>query len=378
MTEMDNNRSKSSVGYYLLAFITLVLMASLSLYAINSGQFNRFRRRIIVERNTVKSYTVGNTQTGRMIDEDHKYAINGVNQSILKGSTLKCFGHEFEILLNHDKLCEKSHDIDILILISSSIKQFSERQAIRKSWGSECNRNDTAIKCLFVIGNHRLTSDGLRISTRDSGLQEESTLYKDIVQIDYIDSYGNLTYKTVFSISWAVRYCASAKFVMKTDTDMYVNTYLLPFIIKKAPTKFIGGFCWGPSTPHRNRNSKWYVSFKGYREDKFPPMCSGTGYVISMDLVLTILQTSEHIPFFHLEDVYIAMCLQKMRVTPNYLHGFNNMKPGFTPCSYKNDIITSHGVTPKELVTYWNQIKSCSVSVIPENVYKPRPLLRVH
>ncbi|CAC5392410.1 unnamed protein product [Mytilus coruscus] len=152
----------------------------------------------------------------------------------------------------NDKLCEESHDIDILILISSSIKQFNERQTIRKSWGSKCNRNDTAIKCLFVIGNHRLTSDGPRVSTvstRDSGLREESTLYKDIVQIDYIDSYGNLTYKTVSSISWAVRYCASAKFVMKKDTDMYVNTYLLPFITKKAPTKFICGFA-GVLPPH--------------------------------------------------------------------------------------------------------------------------------
>ncbi|XP_052075945.1 beta-1,3-galactosyltransferase 1-like [Mytilus californianus] len=223
-----------------------------------------------------------------------------------------------------------------------------------------------AIKCLFVIGNHRLFSDGTRDSTRDSGLQEESTLYKDIVQIDYIDSYGNLSYKTVFSISWAVRYCSSAKNVMKTDTDMYVNTYLLPFLTKKAPTKLI------------DRNSKWYVSFKGYKENKFPPMCSGTGYIISMDLVLTILQTSKYIPFLHLEDVYIARCLKKMRVTPTYLLGFNNMKPGFNPCSYKNDIITSHDVKPKELDIYWNQIKSFSVSVIPENVYKPRPLLRVH
>ncbi|XP_076071488.1 beta-1,3-galactosyltransferase 1-like [Mytilus galloprovincialis] len=375
MTELDNNRSKSSVGYFLLVFVTLVLMASLSLYAITSGHFNK--RRTMVERNTEKSYMhmVVNTQTGTIIDQDQTYAINGFNQSILKGSTLKCFGHDFEILINEHTLCEKSDDIDILILISSSQNQFNERQAIRKSWGSECNRNDTAIKCLFVIGNDRLTSG---VSTKDSGLQEESTLYKDIVQIDYIDSYGNLTYKTVFSISWAARYCSSAKYVMKTDTDMYVNTNLLPFITKKAPNTFIGGYCWGPSTPHRNRNSKWYVSFKGYKENKFPPMCSGTGYIISMDLVLTILQTSEYIPFFYLEDVYIAMCLKKMRVTPIYLLGFNNIKPRFNPCFYKNDIITSHGVKPRELITFWNQIKSCNVSIIPENVYKPRPLLRVN
>jgi hypothetical protein len=159
---------------------------------------------------------------------------------------------------------------------------------------------------------------------------------------------------------------------MKTDTDMFVNTELLPLLVQTAPTTlFMGGFCWGPSFPHRDIFSKWFVSYKSYRHQQFPPMCSGTGYIMSRDVVKLILRKSQNVPFFHLEDVYISLCIQKTAVTPVKLAGFSNLMTQFEYCDlYKNNVITSHYMNPEVLYDYWKKLKSCNISISPEEVYR--------
>ena len=41
------------------------------------------------------------------------------------------------------------------------------------------------------------------------------------------DTYRNLTLKTVMGLKWSAIFCPQAKFVMKTDDDIFVN---LPFL----------------------------------------------------------------------------------------------------------------------------------------------------
>jgi len=273
--------------------------------------------------------------------------------------------------------------IDILIPISSAPSEYAQRRAIRQTWGSKCNHIDSRIKCVFVIGNFRNDSaniDNIRTfpnkvvddSYNNSQLIKESEDFKDIVQFDFIDSYGNLTYKTLSGLKWAVTVCASAEYVMKTDTDMFVNTELLPLLVQTAPrTLFMGGFCWGPSFPNRDIFSKWFVSYKSYRHHQFPPMCSGTGYIMSRDVVQLILRKSRNVPFFHLEDIYISLCIQKTAVTPVKLAGFSNLMTQFEDCDlYKNNVITSHYMNPEVLYDYWQKLKSCNISISPKEVYR--------
>lgn len=280
---------------------------------------------------------------------------------------VKCFQTNFTILLNQENLCRGLHSIDILITIASSPNEHIKRQAIRKTWGSKCNQGNPVIKCVFLIGN---TQD----SSTQHILSQESSYYKDIVQFDFVDSYGNLTYKTLTGLSWAAKYCSSAQYVMKTDTDMFVNTDLLPILVKHAPkTLFMGGFCWGPSSPNRDAMSKWFVPLKSYKHDKFPAMCSGTGYVMSKDVVISVLRIADNIPFFHLEDVYISLCLKTIGVKPVKLAGFDNLQTPFQGCHYKNYVITSHYISPEQQYTFWDQLKLCSITVLPNNVYRELP-----
>lgn len=296
-------------------------------------------------------------------------------------SCVNCSKNDFKIILSQEKMCKTPPKIDILILISSAPSEYVQRRAIRQTWGSRCNHIDSRIKCVFVIGNFRSDSaniDKIRTfpskvvdDSYNSQLRKESEDFKDIVQFDFIDSYGNLTYKTLSGLKWAVNVCASAEYVMKTDTDMFVNTELLPLLVQAAPrTLFMGGFCWGPSFPHRDIFSKWFVSYKSYRHHQFPPMCSGTGYIMSRDVVQLILRKSLNVPFFHLEDVYISLCIQKTDVTSVKLAGFSNLMTQFEDCDlYKNNVITSHYMNPEVLYDYWEKLKSCNISISPEEVY---------
>lgn len=91
-------------------------------------------------------------------------------------------------------LCPKLGDgLKILILITSALDHSEARSAIRQTWGHYNLRNDVAIAFVVGIGS-------------DSGNQivsEESNLYGDIIQGNFVDSYDNLTLKTVAKIGRA-------------------------------------------------------------------------------------------------------------------------------------------------------------------------------
>ena len=147
---------------------------------------------------------------------------------------------------------------------------------------------------------------------------------------------------------------------MKTDDDMYVNTELIPVLLTAVPrNSFMGGYCWGYSSPSRDFRSKWYVPFHTFKHAHLPPMCSGTGYIMSRDVVRKVLDSSENIPFFHLEDVYVALCLQQQGIRPVRISGFHNTYVDFDACHYRRDVMTSHQVPTYLLEKYWEQAQQC-------------------
>ena len=61
--------------------------------------------------------------------------------------------------------------------------------------------------------------------TQQDSIRNESLVHGDIVQGNFLDSYKNLTYKTVMGHMWVSRFCRQAQFVMKTDDDIYLDLY---------------------------------------------------------------------------------------------------------------------------------------------------------
>ncbi|XP_073473335.1 beta-1,3-galactosyltransferase 5-like [Aquarana catesbeiana] len=244
----------------------------------------------------------------------------------------------------------------LVLLVTTTHDQMTVRMAIRKTWGQEQLIHGKRVVTFFLLGTNPTPS-----TEKDSFLSEELNTYKDIIQKDFMDTYYNLTYKTLMGMEWITHYCPQTHYVMKTDIDMFINTfYLVELLMRKNQTSnLFTGFLKPTDAPIRDKNSKWYISESEFNRDKYPPFCSGTGYVLSVDVAQRIYNISSSIPFFKLEDVYIGLCLEKLNITLQELHEkpvFFPSKPPFSVCTYRN-LVTSHRVQPEEMKLYWDALE---------------------
>lgn len=77
--------------------------------------------------------------------------------------------------------------------VHTSILNHQKRQVIRKTWGFPRLFKDYNMRILFVVGK----SD---IALHQQRLEMEYSLYGDILQGDFLDTYKNLSYKGVFTL----------------------------------------------------------------------------------------------------------------------------------------------------------------------------------
>ncbi|XP_075810650.1 beta-1,3-galactosyltransferase 5-like [Microtus pennsylvanicus] len=243
----------------------------------------------------------------------------------------------------------------LVLLVTSSHKQLEARMAIRKTWGRETKVQGQRVKTLFLLG----ASD-----SRDemNATAQEGKQHRDIIQKDFKDVYYNLTLKTLMGMEWVHHFCPQAAFVMKTDSDVFVNVvYLTDLLLKKNKTsRFFTGYIKSNDLPIRKKSSKWFVSKFEYPQDKYPPFCSGTGYVFSSDVASKVYNVSDSVPFLKLEDVFVGLCLAMLKIQPEELHTEPTFFPDslrFSVCRFQK-IVTCHSVTPQDLLIYWQILEN--------------------
>ncbi|XP_058379107.1 beta-1,3-galactosyltransferase 5 [Diceros bicornis minor] len=243
----------------------------------------------------------------------------------------------------------------LVLLVTSSQEQTVARMAIRHTWGQEKIVRGKRIKTLFLLG----TTPSKDVSR---AVAQESQQHRDIIQKDFLDVYFNLTLKTLMGLEWVYHFCPQAAFVMKTDSDMFVNVYYLTeLLLKKNKTsRFFTGFLKRNDSPIRQKYSKWFVSKYEYPWDKYPPFCSGTGYVFSGDVASQVYNVSDSVPFLKLEDVFVGLCLAKLKIRLEELHSEQTFFPGglrFSTCRFKK-IVACHFIKPQDMLIYWHALES--------------------
>lgn len=96
--------------------------------------------------------------------------------------------------LSPSNLCEGDSKF-VFVYVFSYVNDFDRRRIIRETWGRDQN-----IRVGFVLG---------KIS--DSSIQElvrsEQNQYDDIIQGNFIDSYRNLSYKSILVWKWVKIFC---------------------------------------------------------------------------------------------------------------------------------------------------------------------------
>ena len=279
--------------------------------------------------------------------------INMTRYPYIRNTTCNCcFQHNYKYLINNENICKlnvSQEKIDLFIIIFTNHTNFITRQVIRETWLTIAKNNTANVRYAFLLGrvNNVKLEESIAMENNKTG---------DIIMEDFTDTYQNLTLKTMMGFKWVVNFCKTARFVMKTDDDMFINVPNLLNYLRTYGEESKNQLMGSCSTdgPIRNQTSKWYTSIEEYEEKRYPPHCSGTGYFTSFSIIEQIYKISQYVPFFWLEDIYVSLCFIWTNGTVKHISGFYRSKQKLDPCLFKgNSSYTSHKVTPTMLRMIW-------------------------
>ncbi|XP_060567822.1 beta-1,3-galactosyltransferase 1-like [Ruditapes philippinarum] len=291
-----------------------------------------------------------------------------------------CFNTNFPLLFEPKELC-RDKEIKLVIFITSVTSERRHRDVIRQTWLSVTKNNSADVRYFFILGKV--------IGNYNQEIHNEHIENNDIVMYDFIDTYNNLTLKTMQGFRYATSRCSQAKYVMKTDMDVYVNLHAIlsnllttnktgtnvsrtghlepPVQYKNYKSDYqfgdplydkqeMFGLLWHETVPYRNSSkSKWFVSADEYSEDFYPDYFDGHGYVFSMRIAQNVEKISKSVPFFKFEDVYVGMCLKKLGYPLIHTQGFMRIDKDLTLCSHKfQHVYTVHRVSINKMRRIWN------------------------
>ncbi|XP_017039780.1 beta-1,3-galactosyltransferase 1-like [Drosophila ficusphila] len=279
----------------------------------------------------------------------------------------------------------------LLIVVESAVNNSMRRQEIRETWGNtsvfnypvffqlhghlkgmyypprksriqryaeyltkQDNNLLASVRVVFITGRSRDFK-----SLRE--LQVESDRHNDIIQESFIDSYNNLTLKTVMGLKNVNNRCYSTTaFVLKADDDTFVNVPNLvhillggtvPVIInsKRQPLKhqsrlsatseILLGLKRLEARPLKDSSSKSYMPYYMFPNNRYPVCLSGGGYLMSMDVVQRLYVAAMQSKIVHMEDIYVTgICAKRAQIVPMHNALFAIYSSRY-PCAYKQTII---------------------------------------
>ncbi|KAM4577711.1 beta-1,3-galactosyltransferase 1 [Odontesthes bonariensis] len=259
----------------------------------------------------------------------------------------------YRYLFNQPDVCRDRSPF-LVLMVPVAPHEAAAREAVRRTWGSA----DGDTLTLFYAGLPAAVAG--QPPPTQALLEQESRLHGDIIQMDFMDTYQNLTIKTLMMMKWLATHCPHASYAMKVDADIFVNVEHLIQRLKGSPRLgFITGSVIRDGGPRRDPGSKWYLPEELYPEDSFPPYVSGAGYVFSSDLAGRISWASRFVRAIPLEDVYVGLCLRVLGVQPVYSHRllflgnlFEIQKLEYERCAFSR-LIIANGFKPPELLRVW-------------------------
>ncbi|ELU11599.1 hypothetical protein CAPTEDRAFT_181503 [Capitella teleta] len=212
--------------------------------------------------------------------------------------------HPFKYLINAPKICA-NQPVFLMIYVHTATGNYKRRMVIRQTWANPRYFPDTNIRLVFVCGR---TDD--KNPSAQAALAFEAEQYGDIVQEDFHDSYKNLTYKGVAALKWISLHCRHARFILKSDDDIFVNMFTLLRHLKSLDQHGIENrgllMCLVWTHMKVMREGKWAISKAEWPEDHYPTYCSGSAFTMSTDVAIALHNVSYQVPFFWVDDFYIT------------------------------------------------------------------------
>lgn len=265
--------------------------------------------------------------------------------------------HPYRYLTNSGK-CNVVDKLDLFIIVKSAMNHFEHRQAIRQTYGQESFLPGRVIKILFFLGIEDIKTH------LQKQIETEMAKFKDIIQMDFHDTYYNNTIKTMMSFRWVYEHCYTSDYYLFTDDDMYISvSNLLEYLgeqkDKQSPSEttdphLFAGYVF-KSSPHRIISSKWRVSLEEYPWNKWPAYVTAGAFVVSNKSMTVLYIASLFVKHFRFDDIYLGIVAKKAGITPVHCDRFHFYKKKYSKEGYK-DVIASHGYGDhEELVRVWNE-----------------------
>ncbi|RVE49555.1 hypothetical protein evm_005783 [Chilo suppressalis] len=303
----------------------------------------------------------------RSYDDNFNYPLNVdiiplVNEVLsgMKTSVSPINYYPYRFLTNSGK-CNTIEKLDLFIVVKSAMQNFDHRTAIRHTYGQEDLIPGRIIKVLFFLG----IDNGHPKTELQKQINEEIIKFKDIIQMDFHDTYYNNTIKTMMSFRWLYEHCSTADYYLFTDDDMYISVNnLLDHIqdtivppkqeLNEKEKHVYTGYVF-KSSPLRLITSKWRVSLDEYPWDKWPPYITAGAYLVSNRSMKALYVASLFVKHFRFDDIYLGIVAKKVGIIPEHCEKFYFYKREYDKEGYR-DVIASHGYSDhQELVRIWNE-----------------------
>ncbi|KAK3577727.1 hypothetical protein CHS0354_002941 [Potamilus streckersoni] len=161
-----------------------------------------------------------------------------------------------KLLITNGDICAEKQ-IDLIIYIQSHWINVERRRSLRETWTDDKLFTDVIIKYVFILGKPINRADQVKINN-------ENLIHRDIVQGDFIETFQNITLKSIIALNWITKNCLQAKFVAKADDDVFVDVFkvvntLLPSLKNKTRNIVCSVKENNTSPIVRDKGSKWYI-----------------------------------------------------------------------------------------------------------------------
>lgn len=185
---------------------------------------------------------------------------------------------------------------------------------------------------MFLVGQ----SNSSRLNNL---LKQEARVYKDVVIGDFLDTFRNLSLKTLLGLQWSLRHC-QAKYILKTDEDCFVNVlslveWLQEYHMTNGSKPLYTGNIQKGMEVVRDKSHRYYVSGMDYNKHIYPPYASGGGYIFSASLLPQLLAATKKVSAIPVEDACFGLYMQHVGVKP--VHN-NRILPYVFCDSYKTTL----------------------------------------
>ncbi|XP_062403556.1 beta-1,3-galactosyltransferase 1-like [Sardina pilchardus] len=279
----------------------------------------------------------------------------------------------YPFVLDEPHLCQRLKPF-LVIVVPVAPHERAAREAIRQTWGGGNVWVGRVVLTLFLLGlpggegGGGGGGGGGGTQQLQSALRQEHSQHHNLLQASFVDSYGNLTLKTLLMMEWLSSRCPQATFATKVDSDVFLNVRNLVTLLAdpNIPTRqYITGNMYRQGPVQRNPNSKWFLPEEVYPESVFPTYTLGYCYAFSIDLSAKVVKAARLFPPIYIEDLALGLYLNHLGIAPSDPPSpdlFRGHRPLlYNRCDYFTSISTIL-LHSAELISVWEDLRQHSSS----------------